>query len=89
MDRLEQFLNFVEQAPTAFHAAAGFRDSVPAACMYAALRNTTAVCAAQWSMAHRFSFSFAHWRIFALMSMPFSSSICFIRPNRRQPSPLA
>ena len=26
MDRLEQFLNFAEQAPTAFHAAAGFRD---------------------------------------------------------------
>ena len=26
MDRLEQFLNFVEQAPTAFHAAAGFRE---------------------------------------------------------------
>ena len=26
MDRLEQFLNFTEQAPTAFHAAAGFRD---------------------------------------------------------------
>ena len=26
MDRLEQFLNFAEQAPTAFHAAAGFRE---------------------------------------------------------------
>ena len=26
MDRLEQFLNFAEQAPTAFHAATGFRD---------------------------------------------------------------
>ncbi len=26
MDRLEQFLNFAEQAPTAFHAAAAFRD---------------------------------------------------------------
>ena len=26
MDRLERFLNFAEQAPTAFHAAAGFRD---------------------------------------------------------------
>ena len=26
MDRLEQFLNFAEQSPTAFHAAAGFRD---------------------------------------------------------------
>ena len=26
MDRLEQFLNFAEQAPTAFHAASGFRD---------------------------------------------------------------
>ena len=25
MDRLEQFLNFAEQSPTAFHAAAGFR----------------------------------------------------------------
>ncbi len=26
MDRLEQFLGFAEQAPTAFHAAAGFRE---------------------------------------------------------------
>lgn len=26
MDRLERFLNFAEQAPTAFHAAAGFRE---------------------------------------------------------------
>ena len=26
MDRLEQFLNFAEQSPTAFHAAAGFRE---------------------------------------------------------------
>ena len=26
MDRLEQFLTFAEQAPTAFHAAAGFRE---------------------------------------------------------------
>ncbi len=26
MDRLEQFLNFAEQAPTAFHAVAGFRE---------------------------------------------------------------
>ena len=26
MDRLEQFLNFAEQAPTAFHAAEGFRE---------------------------------------------------------------
>ena len=26
MERLEQFLNFAEQAPTAFHAAAGFRE---------------------------------------------------------------
>ena len=26
MDRLEQFMNFAEQAPTAFHAAAGFRE---------------------------------------------------------------
>ena len=26
MDRLEQFLNFAEQAPTAFHATAAFRD---------------------------------------------------------------
>ena len=26
MDRLEQFLNFAELAPTAFHAAAGFRE---------------------------------------------------------------
>ena len=26
MDRLEQFLNFAEQSPTAFHAAAGVRE---------------------------------------------------------------
>ena len=26
MDRLEQFLNFAEQSPTAFHATAGFRE---------------------------------------------------------------
>lgn len=26
MDRLERFLNFAEQSPTAFHAAAGFRE---------------------------------------------------------------
>jgi aspartyl aminopeptidase len=26
MDRLEQFMNFAEQAPTAFHATAGFRE---------------------------------------------------------------
>ena len=29
MDRLEQFLNFAEQAPTAFHAVAAFRDMLP------------------------------------------------------------
>ena len=31
MDRLEQFLNFAEQSPTAFHAAAGFREILRAA----------------------------------------------------------
>ena len=28
MDRLEQFLNFAEQSPTAFHAAANFRETL-------------------------------------------------------------
>ena len=28
MDMLEQFLNFAEQSPTAFHAAANFRETL-------------------------------------------------------------
>jgi aspartyl aminopeptidase len=39
MDRLEQFLNFAEQAPTAFHAAAGFREMLERA-GYAELKET-------------------------------------------------
>jgi len=39
MDRLEQFLNFAEQSPTAFHAAAGFREMLLKA-GYAELRET-------------------------------------------------
>ena len=46
MDRLEQFLNFAEQSPTAFHAAAGFREMLRNA-GFEELRETAWACA--WS----------------------------------------